>query len=148
MTTRMFRTTLRNRTGQNLAYSLWYQSMSADTVSKRCTVTARPRGTARGDRVSDGTGRNQTIVGCGSVVQLVRTPACHTGGRGIESSCSRQFPLVWPGDIGDHRPPGPEPRITSLMSLNKEKRSFRMLVGPKDGPKYLPERIIEVALSC
>ena len=28
---------------------------------------------------------------CGSVVQLVRTPACHAGGRGFKSLPSRHF---------------------------------------------------------
>ena len=31
---------------------------------------------------------------CGSVVQLVRTPACHAGGRGFEPHPNRQFASV------------------------------------------------------
>ena len=33
----------------------------------------------------------ENFIECGSVVQLVRMPACHAGGRGFEPHPSRQF---------------------------------------------------------
>ncbi len=35
------------------------------------------------------------------VVQLVRTPPCHGGGRGFKSRLSRHFPKVQPGHMGN-----------------------------------------------
>src|SRR5690554_1670957 len=46
------------------------------------------------------TGLNQ----CGAVVQLVRIPACHAGGRGFESRPLRQLFPGWLAQLGEHRP--------------------------------------------
>src|SRR5215469_576110 len=57
-------------------------------ASELPTVTARPHGMKGRERVSEGAGKYQTSIVCGGVVQLVRTPACHAGGRGFESANS------------------------------------------------------------
>src|SRR5690554_4970588 len=41
---------------------------------------------------------------CGAVVQLVRIPACHAGGRGFESRPLRQLFPGWLAQLGEHRP--------------------------------------------
>jgi hypothetical protein len=51
-------------------------------TSEAYAVTARPEAEAGNEKIADGTRGNQTITVCGGVVQLVRTPACHTEAAG------------------------------------------------------------------
>src|SRR5467141_2657128 len=55
---------------RNAALSRYFRAVS-DTTGKG----SERKGTARQERTNI----------CGGVVQLVRTPACHAGGRGLES---------------------------------------------------------------
>ncbi len=57
---------------------------------ERCPVTSKDvQGSARHCKTVEGAGSHFQSV-CGGVVQLVRTPACHAGGRRLESRPSRQ----------------------------------------------------------
>jgi|HubBroStandDraft_3_1064219.scaffolds.fasta_scaffold64674_1 hypothetical protein len=77
----------------SVVYDVLPMTCSAVRICNPPTFTARPDGTVGNERASEGTGRNQTIVLCGGVVQLVSKPACHAGGRGFESRNRTSPPL-------------------------------------------------------
>src|SRR5438876_7226405 len=51
---------------------------------------SEPEGKLGNLRGREGTIKGLSLVTCGGVVQLVRTPACHAEGHGFESRRSRQ----------------------------------------------------------
>ena len=67
----------------------------------------------------------------GPVVQLVRTPACHAGGRRFESVLGRQIPIICGYSKGS-------PLLASVAQLVEQRTENPRVVGsiPTGGTKY------------
>jgi hypothetical protein len=75
----------------------------SDSLSaERCPLTARPDRTVGTERASEGTGRNQTIVRCGGVVQLERLPVTQEAAGATVNRIAADILRIEAGKLAGH----------------------------------------------